>query len=132
MWWNQYVGTQFQDGGRGNGAVDCWGLVQRVYKEQLGIDLPSYSEHYENTMQAVKIGALVSEVKMLWDSPDKPAPFDVIILRIRNAPMHVGVVTKAGFMLHCEQDIGAVIEDYRSQKWKNRIVGFARYAATSA
>ena len=40
-WWERYIGLPFGDG---PGEVTCWGLLRRVYAEQLGIDLPSYGE----------------------------------------------------------------------------------------
>lgn len=126
-WWNKYVGLPFIDKGRGEKGGDCWNLVMQVYKNELGIELPSYDEEYEDTHDKGNCARIVVEEKSKWIDVDKPQEFDVIITRIRGVPMHVGIVTKVGSMLHCSQGIGTVHEKYTSTRWKTNIIGFARH-----
>jgi cell wall-associated NlpC family hydrolase len=55
---------------------------------------------------------------------------DVIVLRMRGEPMHVGMVLGDQQMLHIERGINSVIERYGSLRWKNRVVGFFRHHHT--
>lgn len=130
MWWNKYVGIPFEEKGRTAQACDCWGLVRLIYKNELGIDLPSYDEHYRHTNDTEMIDGHINTVYTEnWSHPETPQPFDIVILKRRGIPMHVGVVTNAGNMIHCESGIGAVIERYNSIRWNygKNVVGFARY-----
>jgi hypothetical protein len=62
-----------------------------------------------------------------WSEPQDQREFDVIILNVFGRPMHVGVVTKNGFMIHCSKDTNTVHEKYTSMSWKGRVKGFGRY-----
>lgn len=132
MWWNQYIGTQFQERGRTREAVDCWGLFCIVYKDLLGIDLPAHDGDYQSTNDKDTLSRIIdSESRANWHDiePGKEAAFDAIILNMRGLPMHVGIVTEPGRMIHCAKGINTVHEDYNSLRWKNRVRGFSRYAA---
>lgn len=128
-WWNYYVGIQFAEKGRGKGnPLDCWGLVHLVYAERLGIDLPDYLDQYETTDDRELLGEVIgSESREKWFEPESPEQFDVIILRLRGVPMHVGLVTRAGYMIHCARGIGVVHESYQSSKWRSNVMGFSRH-----
>lgn len=128
MWWNDLVGIPFEEKGRSPAAFDCWGLVRHVYKQHKGIELPSYLEVYETTDDRDALGLVIGqESKEKWHDPKTPAEFDVIILRLRGVPMHVGLVTKPGFMIHCARGIGVVHESFTSIKWRHNVMGFARH-----
>lgn len=130
MWWNKYVKIPFGEKGRSEDNVDCWGLVQLIYRKELGIELPSYLECYETTNDRDKLATVISSERACkWQEPEEPKEFDVIILRMRGVPMHVGVVTKSGSMIHCARGIGTALERYDSMRWKNNVMGFARYVS---
>lgn len=128
-WWNDYVGIQFGEKGRGKGVpLDCWGLVHLVYSERLGIELPDYLDQYETTDDRDALGEVIgSESREKWHEPESPQSFDVIILRLRGVPMHVGLVTRPGYMIHCARGIGVVHERYDSSKWRSNVMGFSRH-----
>jgi len=128
MWWNDYIKTPFKEKGRGHDGCDCWGLVQLIYKEQLGIDLPGYEDVYETTNDREILAKTIrDERNNNWIAPDTGKEFDVIIINMRGVPMHVGIVTKSGHMIHCAKDVGTCVEKYDSMRWKNKVIGFARY-----
>lgn len=130
MWWNKYVGKPFQEKGRGPDEFDCWGLVRWVYKNDHpdNIIVPSYLECYDTTNDRDKLADVIfDETQAHWKEPDTPKEFDAIVLRMRGVPMHVGIVTKPGHMLHCAQGIGTVHERFDSIRWANKVLGFYRY-----
>lgn len=130
MWWNNYVGAEFDEKGRGPEVFDCWGLLQFVYandhpKKHI---LPSYIECYESTNDRAALAKVIEgEKQNRWREVDVPQEFDAILLRMRGVPMHVGLVTKKGHMLHCAQGIGTVHERFDSIRWRDKILGFYRY-----
>lgn len=128
MWWNKYIGTPFEERGRGPDGYDCWGLARLIMKQEKNIDLPCLSEIYEKTTDHILISdAVLREQKIGWKEITRPAAFDFIVMRQMGVPMHIGVVTKPGYMIHCERGIDAVHVKYNSLRWEKRIEGFFRY-----
>jgi cell wall-associated NlpC family hydrolase len=130
-WARKYIGIPFREKGRDEDGLDCWGLVRLVFKEERGIVLPSYDESYSSTEDSEAIEALVIENKTSWQEvpAGKERPWDVVLLRLRGRPMHVGLVTAPGFMLHITRETFYVAhESYRAAIWRSKILGFYRYA----
>lgn len=128
MWWNKYLGNDFAERGRGPDTFDCWGKLMLIYEKERGILLPSYIEHYESTNDREKIGETIfRERQERWVQVEQPKEFDAILLKMRGVPMHVGIVTKPGYMIHCERGVGTVHEKYDAMRWANKITGFFRY-----
>lgn len=129
IWAGHYIGLPFSDHGRDRSGLDCWGLVRLVMVEQFGRALPSYMHEYERSTQTDKIGALICREIPKWKEVQigQEEKGDVIVLRVRGAPMHVGIVLGDAMMLHIERGINSVIEKYHSPRWADRIHGFYRF-----
>lgn len=128
MWQNKYIGIPFEEKGRSAQGLDCWGLVALIYKQERGIILPDYLDVYETTNDREILAKTIREEReSKWIDPKEPKEFDVIILNMRGVPMHCGIVIRPGLMIHSSKDINTVIEKYDSMRWKNKVMGFARY-----
>jgi cell wall-associated NlpC family hydrolase len=129
-WTNKYIDIPFKPDGRDRSGLDCWGLVCLIYKEQLNIELPSWSGVFKDQ----SIGCLKQVARSMaierdrWVKVDKPEPFDVILLRTGAYIWHVGVVLTPTTMLHVMSGINSVIESFTGLQWKNRVQEFRRYA----
>ncbi len=130
IWLAHYIGLPFKEHGRDRSGLDCWGLVRLVLAEQFSFHLPSYATDYGRTTDSAAIGALISrESRADWRSVvagDESAG-DVIVLRMRGQPMHVGLVAGDGQMLHIEQGINSALERYTASRWASRIHAIYRY-----
>lgn len=127
-WTNDYKNIPFKDRGRDENGVDCWGLVALILKNECGIEVPSYIDDYDNTEERDKLAGLIAEERAkLWESVDKPQPFDVIVLEMRGVPMHVGIVIGDRLMIHCSKGVGVSVEDYTGMKWRYNVLGFERW-----
>jgi cell wall-associated NlpC family hydrolase len=128
-WPAKYVGLRFAENGRTVEGCDCWGLVCLVYSMELGVVLPDFAGMYAGTSDIAAIGALHDLERPRWDLVDflAAAPFDLVSLRVKGRPWHVGIVTEPGRMLHALPRCDAVVEDYTRPLWKPRIDGFYRY-----
>jgi cell wall-associated NlpC family hydrolase len=129
FWAGRYIGLPFEDHGRSRAGLDCWGLVRLVLSEQFNIALPSFAAEYRRTTDTGKISDLILRETPAWQfvAMGEEQLGDVIILRQRGQPMHVGVVLGDQRMLHIEQGINSAIEAYSGPCWKDRIFGFFRY-----
>ena len=128
-WVNAYIGLPFRAHGRDRDGVDCWGLVRLVLADQFGRRLPSYADGYASVEDAKDIGRLIRGEMGPWHpvAPGAERPGDVVLMRLMNQPMHVGVVVAAGWMLHIEDGIDACLEPYDGAKWRRRVLGLYRY-----
>jgi cell wall-associated NlpC family hydrolase len=129
IWAGRYIGLPFLDHGRERSGVDCWGLVRLVMAEQYSRALPSLVCDYRHSARVEDVGKLIAREIPRWNAVKAGAEVagDVIVLRLRGVPMHVGVVLGDGQMLHVERGIDSVIERYAGPRWADRIFGFYRY-----
>lgn len=129
IWAGRYIGLPFREHGRDRAGLDCWGLVRLVMAEQYGRALPSFAARYKKTSDGAAIGSLVLSEIPKWDAvpAGDEEEGDVIVLRVRGQPMHVGLVLGDGCMLHAEAGIDSAIERYRAPRWAERVFGFFRY-----
>ena len=129
MWVDDYIGIPFGKNGSTRESCDCWRLVVMVYKDKLNIDLPDFSGIFVDGSLASlrKVTKHIRETKKTWQKVDKPIPFDVILLRTGNMVYHVGVVAGRRSMLHIDDGINSVIEEFTTLQWENKIEGFYRY-----
>lgn len=127
---DRFVGIPYADKGRGE-AVDCWGLVCRVFRELRGVELPSYAEAYVTAEDARAIADLVAGELAPWQTvaPGAERAFDCVLMRERGFPRHIGVVTQPGMVLHVQRGSTSLIERYRSGPLRFRLVGFYRFLA---
>lgn len=129
-WSGAYVGIPYADGGRSRAACDCWGLARLIYREQLGIDLPSYGEisaaDLARVADAMARGAAVEED---WQAVDEPREWDVAVMRRYGGrePGHVGVMIDARRLLHVEERTAAVIVPRDHYSVRTRIIWFRRH-----
>ena len=128
-WVNSYIGLPFQEHGRDRDGVDCWGLVRLVLADQFGTRLPSYADGYDSTEDAADIGRLIRGEMGPWRPvpPGQEQAGDVVLMRLLNQPMHVGVVVAPNWMLHIEDGIDACLEPYDGAKWRRRVLGLYRH-----
>lgn len=124
----EYLTIPVISGGRDRKGVDCWGLVYLIYEEKLGIMLPKY-EDVDRT-KAEDVWARISQERV-DDWQEMAAPErregDVILLRVKNVPWHVGIVLANGKFIHADPCRGVLIEKIESIHWKNRVVGYYRH-----
>jgi murein DD-endopeptidase / murein LD-carboxypeptidase len=131
-WVSDYVGVPYATRGRDRHGCDCWGLVALVLRERFGADLPEYlgADWYRGQdPQRVGRDALAFAARFSPVEPGAERTGDGVLIRMRAAPLHVGIVIVPGVMLHCHEEADACVESYRSLTWERRIVGFYRYEA---
>ena len=120
-WVKNYVGLPFEH-------CNCWQLVCRVYRDQLGIRLPFLDDDYSDPYDKTAIAKLYeAELARVWQRIAAPEPFACIVFRIQNQLWHVGLCLDADNMLHSYEKIDAAVERFTTKLWQPRIEGFYTY-----
>lgn len=122
-WVSKYNRIRFND-------FNCWQLVCKIYREQFSIHLPSYDNDYKDADDLDNIQVLTErESKTEWAQVQKPNVGDLVLLRIKDIPCHIGVCVDPHkhLMIHVMKDVDVTIEDYSLPKWVNRKPEFFRH-----
>ncbi|AKO97603.1 MULTISPECIES: NlpC/P60 family protein [Marinovum] len=128
-WSDRYVGLPAAKLGRGWQGVDCWGLVELVYREELGIELPSYAGTYADPSEVAEVSRLINaaEARGPWVPSHVIRTFDVLTFGAGRWRSHVGIALDARLMLHVQGHDCAKLEHYRTGRWQHRFRGGFRY-----
>jgi cell wall-associated NlpC family hydrolase len=99
-WVNTYVGMPYANHGRDQYGLDCWGLVQLVYAQELKIELPGFDDTYED---AEDPGDVMERCWSVWAPVDEFAEFDALVFcpEIPSLPTHVGLYLGGDRFVHC-------------------------------
>jgi cell wall-associated NlpC family hydrolase len=126
-WCANYIGLPFKSLGRTRAGLDCWGMVYLVYHEVFQRDVPRYGE-YVDAYDIEEVSALIrGEIVTRWCEVSSEQLGDVVLLRVRGQPCHVGVVVARGKFLHSFEGTLSCIERYECPKWARRVEGFFQY-----
>ena len=128
IWSKRYVGIDYVAGGRSYGGLDCYGLVCLVYREILGIVLPTYTGDYDADNNESSTQALGLASKRGWQKETEPFVGCVVLLNIANKPRHVGIYLGNGFMIHCMKGRNTTIERVTTPEWRYRVKGYYSHA----
>lgn len=134
-WVSRYIGIPYLTHGRDYHGCDCWGLLALVWKEQFGVTLPEYlGAGWYHGQRAATVGtdALAHASRFTPVTPGLERTGDGVLIRMRGAPIHVGLVITPGVMLHCHEEADACVESYRTALWERRVMGFYRHEAPDA
>ncbi|HRQ13091.1 MAG TPA: NlpC/P60 family protein [Promineifilum sp.] len=130
-WVCRYIGLPYRDHGRTRSGVDCWGLVRLIYKNELGIDLPSYAEiSAEDLMRAARAIDAGKDGELWRGVPASDiVPFDVAVMRHygRRTVGHVGIVTPERRILHVEISTDSVVVPMDHYTVRERLACFRRF-----
>lgn len=122
-WSNSYIGIPHSDRGATRDGVNCWTLICLVYREQLGIMLPTYQDDFVSLEEHREVEALFhgERARETWQLVDQASAFDVVVFRRGRHLTHVGMVVRPGLMLHVTGGGASALERYDSGQWKPRL-----------
>ena len=138
--WKKYQSIPFVDQGRSGDGCDCWGLVCLIYKQELGVHLPTFEE--VSAMDGEKINGLVKKHTSddCWKliSLEDLSSFDVVVMRGYLKPVdgrrspaetHIGIMIDGSRLMHTEIGSGVTVVDTGHQRIVHRILSAYRYEA---
>jgi cell wall-associated NlpC family hydrolase len=123
-WVADYIGIPFVPHGRTREGCDCYGLLRLVLTEQFGRELPLYDDYdFEDKGEEARliderlplIGAAFTHTRTVGD---------IVLMRERGSPSHVGIYVGDDQMLHAGGIKAACLEHLTSPLIRSRIVGY--------
>jgi cell wall-associated NlpC family hydrolase len=123
----RFVGIPYVEGGRDYDGTDCWGLCWLFYRDELGRSLPSFSGEYRVEDREI-LSELIHQSKALVNAVPtrEPEYGDLVLMKFRALPVHVGVYIDDQHVLHILKGINSVVESMRSPRLTGRIEGWYR------
>jgi hypothetical protein len=106
------VGTRFRAQGRGVGGVDCVGLALNVY----GIPATYVSGDYELRGQHEERALTFLETRFRRIGPSAVRAGDLLLMRVADDQLHIGVRTSQGFV-HAHAGLRRVVETPGKPQW---------------
>ena len=100
---DRWDGAPHQLGGSSTQGVDCSGLVQSVYANEFGLQVPRTTE------EQVRVGRSVSRSQL--------QPGDLVFFRPEWKDRHVGIYLSDGRFLHASASEGVTVSDLRRSYW---------------
>ncbi|MCK2183691.1 NlpC/P60 family protein [Halomonas sp. YJPS3-2] len=101
----RWLGTPYRLGGTTRHGIDCSALVQRVFAEAFGLDLP------RTTTQQVREGEAVPR--------DDLRPGDLVFFQPPGYYHHVGIYVGQGRFLHASTSRGVKISSLDNRYWRH-------------
>lgn len=130
-WAGKYLAIPYEDLGRDESGVDCWGGVCLVYAREFGIELPPMLEHYDDPKDPQATRVVVDNLTSSddWREITQPEIGDVALMQLGRLP-HVGVCCAAGkdpAVLHWSPRIGVAIERFSSASMSGSLRSWWRH-----
>lgn len=125
---DRYIGLKFIPKGRTIEGIDCWGLVRLFYKDEFGVELPSYSDEYESPTHRQSVSEAIKANLGNWTAVSSPNFGDVLVFRILGLPLHTGIYIGNGNFIHSYKNTNSCIERLKSVNWENRVLGIYRWS----
>ena len=88
MKYDKYIGLPYQENGRTETGTDCWGLARLYYKNELDIELPSYDELYDGSLDASVIDLVQIQAICVY------------LILLANLDILVFILVKANFYMY--------------------------------
>jgi cell wall-associated NlpC family hydrolase len=108
---SKFFGLRYRFGGNGQGGIDCSALVQKVYSDAFGIELPRSSKEQSQVVDLETVSS--AELKtgdLLFFGPQ------------RKRVDHVGMYLSGGYFLHAARSEGVTISRLDHDHWKARFM----------
>lgn len=124
------LGAPFKPKGRDYDGMDCWAPAMLAYRDVLGVDLPTFIDDYVDPGDSDASRRVIQDIILMqkrnWEKVSKPKAMDVVLFRFGDTQTHLGLMVDDKCFLHCERNIGTVIERLGCAKWKSRVEGVYR------
>lgn len=110
--YRDWKGTPYVLGGASKSGVDCSQLVNLIFDNYFGIDLPA------NTRSQLNVGMGIRRLSLRTG--------DLVFFRTGRRTLHVGIMVDGKEFLHASTSSGVMISELESSYWANRYLAARR------
>lgn len=110
--YRDWKGTPYVLGGASQQGVDCSRLVNIVFDDYFGIELPT------NTRTQLNVGDGIRRVSIRTG--------DLVFFKTGRKTLHVGIAVNRGEFLHASTSNGVMISKLGNSYWRNRFLAARR------
>ena len=100
----RWIGTPYRYGGTSARGIDCSGLIQILYADALGLELP------RTTRDQRRVGRSVA--------PQRWQPGDLLFFDTPGKARHAGIYLRDGRFVHASTSQGVMISDLAEPYWQ--------------
>ncbi|MDR2768542.1 MAG: C40 family peptidase [Treponema sp.] len=125
-WVKEYVGIPFLSGGRTREGADCYGLIRMVLTEKLNKKLPLLSGDYSDADNLKETERVMKARRPVFAGREveTPAAGDVCVIRFCGRPVHLGIYSGGGYLLHTLRQTGSVLQKTDDPLLSGRVEGW--------
>ena len=131
MWEQLYIGIPWATGNSDVEGLNCYELLRRCYREQLGIEL-SPVQADGSDLKATLADFTNAGNYTRWKSQENPTTFDAVLMGRGKQATHVGIYSQmsGGSVIHTVQNAGSMLIPIKQMENTGyKIMGFYRYVA---
>lgn len=110
--YRDWKGTPYRLGGSSKNGVDCSMLVNIIFDEYFGIELPTNTRTQLNAGEGIRRAAVRTG--------------DLVFFRTGRKTLHVGIAVNQGEFLHASTSNGVMISKLGNSYWRNRYLAARR------
>lgn len=110
--YREWKGTPYVLGGSSQRGVDCSRLVNIVFDDYFGIDLPTNTRAQLNTGEGIRRAGIRTG--------------DLVFFKTGRRTLHVGIAVNKGEFLHASTSNGVMISKLGNSYWRNRFLAARR------
>jgi lipoprotein Spr/probable lipoprotein NlpC len=104
--YKKWYGVQYCWGGDDHNGIDCSALVQNIYKDAFGLDIP------RTTKQQAKVG--------YWGAKRDLKEGDILLFKLGYNARHSGIYLERGNFIHASSSHGVRISNINNPYWKSK------------
>lgn len=108
--------------------LDCWGLVRKIYNDELGITLPTLDGYKDSEDGGQAQEIIEAESFANWEKHDNPDFPDVVVFRMGRHASHVGIMIDSVRFLHSIKGRMSCIERVDKAQWEKRVDGYYKWS----
>lgn len=127
---SKYIGLEYGNLGRGPDKFDCIGLILEIYKNELGIELPDYTELQYDEDWYKEHDHIVDNIDKKWIEVKEPLEmFDILIFFggcAKGVANHIGLYAGNGRFIHISSQYSSMLSRL-DKYWKSRLYKGLRY-----